>query len=181
MEYRFNVTINEKDYLDYNKFWQFRSPYGKKQIRNIRIYLLILFVLYALYRFFRTDFSADGVFSILPMLLLCLFFQIFLKGFFSLILNLHIKSLKKRGKPGYSPESVLEFSENCFREITSDNKTECKYSTVERISIVDNKNMYIHINSMASYILPLSCFESKEQYDGFLQFIKTKCANIDFY
>ena len=121
MEYRFNVTINEKDYLDYNKFWQFRSPYGKKQIRNIRIYILILFVLYALYHFFKTGFSADGVLSVLPMLLLALFFQIFLKGFFSLVLNLHVKSLKKRGKPGYSPESVMEFFENGFREITPEN------------------------------------------------------------
>ena len=40
---------------------------------------------------------------------------------------------------------------------------------------------YIHVNNIMAYILPLSCFETKEQYESFLDFMKTKCANIDVY
>ena len=82
---------------------------------------------------------------------------------------------------GYSPESIMEFYEDRLVETTSDNKTELKYSAVERISIVDHKMIYIHVNNVMSYILPISSFESREQYDRFLGFIRTKCANIDIY
>ena len=72
---------------------------------------------------------------------------------------------------GYSPSSVLEFYEDRFIETTEEKRTEQKYSAVERISIVDNKMIYIHVNNIMSYMLPLSCFESKEQYDCFFDFI----------
>ena len=89
--------------------------------------------------------------------------------------------MKKTGKAGYSPESVLEFGDETFIETTPDNKTEQRYASIERISIVDNKVVYIHVNNIMAYILPLSCFETKEQYDEFFEFIKTKSANIDIY
>lgn len=82
---------------------------------------------------------------------------------------------------GYWPESVIEFWEERFIETTPDNKTEQKYSAIERVSIVDNKMIYIHINSLMSYMLPLTCFESKEQYYNFIHFINAKCAHVDIY
>ena len=72
-------------------------------------------------------------------------------------------------------------NEDRFVEMTPDNKTEHTYSAIERVSIVDDKVIYIHINNVMSYMLPFSCFESKGQYDDFFRFLKTKCANIDVY
>ena len=82
---------------------------------------------------------------------------------------------------GYSPVSEIEFYDESFVEITPDNKTEQKYSAIERVSVVTDKVVYIHVNNVMSYILPLTCFESKEQYDTFLDFVRSKCANIDVY
>ena len=82
---------------------------------------------------------------------------------------------------GYSPEAVMEFNEENFIETTPENKTEQKYLAIERISIVENKTVYIHTNNVMAYIIPISCFESKEQYDEFIAFLKTKCKNIDVY
>ena len=73
------------------------------------------------------------------------------------------------------------YYEDVFIETTPDNRTEQKYSAIERISVVDNKVVYIHVNNIMSYILPFSCFESNEQYNEFFKFIKTKCSNIDIY
>ena len=82
---------------------------------------------------------------------------------------------------GYSPIADMEFYEETFIETTPDNKTERKYSAIERVSVVDDKIIYIHVNNIMSYILPFSSFESKEQFDAFLAFIKTKCETIDTY
>ena len=82
---------------------------------------------------------------------------------------------------GYSPVSEIEFYDESFIELTPDNKTEQKYSAVERVSVLSDKVIYIHVNNVMSYILPSSCFESKEKYDDFLNFVRSKCTNIDVY
>ncbi len=92
-----------------------------------------------------------------------------------------IKSLKKKGKMGYSPEATLEFLEDSFLETTPDNKTEQRYEAVERISVLRGKAIYIHVNSVMAYILPMSCFESPEEYEAFLAFVKRKCPKIATY
>lgn len=181
MKFQFNVNVNDQDYLDYNTFWMIRSPYGNKQIKTLRITITVLFFIFTLISLFGGDFLIESILGIIPMLIVLFLFQIFLTKIFSWLLKGHIKSLKKSGKMGYSPESIIEFYEDSIIETTPDNKTEHKYSAVERISIVDNKMIYIHVNNIMSYMLPLSCFESKEQYDSFFEFIKTKCADIDIY
>ena len=181
MNFRFNVTITDQDYLDYNTFWMLRSPYGKKQMKIFRIVITVFWVIASLVTLFMDGFSIVSVFGLIPLVIVFFLIQILFPIFFSWALKLQIKILKKSGKMGYSPESMIEFYEDYLVEATSDNKTELKYSAVERISIVDHKMIYIHVNNVMSYILPISCFESREQYDSFLEFIKTKCANIDIY
>ena len=41
--------------------------------------------------------------------------------------------------------------------------------------------IYIHVNNLIAYIIPISCFKNREQYEAFLAFISTKCAKIDDY
>jgi len=181
MNFRFNVNVDDQDYLDYNTFWMLRSPYGKKQIISFRITITVLFTIFIFISLFSGKFTVDSFLGIIPMLIVLFLAQIFLTKFFAWSLKGQIKTLKKSGKMGYSPSSIIEFSEDSFIETTSYNKTEHTYSAIERVSIVDNKMIYIHINNVMSYMLPLSCFESKDEYDKFFHFIKTKCANIDIY
>ena len=171
MNFRFNVSISDKDYFDYNTFWMIRSPYGKKQMRMFRIVLTVLVGVFVFALLFGGGFSIESFIGIIPMAILLLLFQLFLPRFFSWSLKGQMRFLKKSGKMGYSPSSVLEFYEDRFIETTEEKRTEQKYSAVERISIVDNKMIYIHVNNIMSYMLPLSCFESKEQYDCFFDFI----------
>ena len=181
MNFRFEVNVDDQDYLDYNIFWMLRSPYGKKQIKTFRITIVVLFAIFILISLFSGKFTGDSFLGIIPMLIVLLLAQIFLTKFFAWSLKGQIKQLKKSGKMGYSPNSIIEFLEDSFIETTLDNKTEHNYSAIERISIVDNKMIYIHVNNVMSYMLPLSCFESKEKYNDFFNFIKTKCENIDIY
>ena len=89
--------------------------------------------------------------------------------------------MKKNGKLAYSPKAELIFFEDCFVETTESNKTEQKYSSIERISIIEGRIIYIHVNNVIAFLLPVAAFDSWELYDAFLEFIKTKCENIDTY
>ena len=181
MKFQFNVNTTDKDYFDYNKFWMLRSHYGKKQMMGFRIVIAVIFGVYIFISLYGGNFTVDSFISVIPMAILLIIFELLFSSLFVFFLKGHLKSLKKKGKMGYSPSSVIEFHEDVFIETTPDNKTEQKYSAIERVSVVDNKVFYIHVNNIMSYILPFSCFESNEQYNEFFEFIKTKCSNIDVY
>ena len=181
MKFKFNINTNDQDYLDYNKFWMLRSHYGKKQMTYFRIIFAVIIGVYILISLYGGNFTFDSFIGIIPMTILLILLELLLSPLFVLLLKSHLKNLKKKGKMGYSPSSVIEFYEDVFIETTPDNKTEQKYSAIERISVVDNKVVYIHVNNIMSYVLPFSCFESNEQYNEFFEFIKIKCSNIDIY
>jgi hypothetical protein len=181
MRFNFYINLNDKDYFDYNIFWIIKSPYGKKQMLKFRILIAILFASVSFLSLFGGGFSAEAWIGVIPYAVLLVLFELLLNPFFIWILKSNLKSLKSKGKMGYSPVSEMEFYDESFIEITSDNKSEQKYSAVERVSVITDKVIYIHVNNVMSYILPLSCFESREQYNDFIDFVRTKCTNIDLY
>ena len=114
-------------------------------------------------------------------MILCALFQLFANRFFLLSLKFQIKAMKKSGKMPYSAEAVMEFGEKTFTETTPENKSELKYSSIERVSIVGGKLIYIHINNLMAYLLPFEAFESVDEYNRFFDFIKTKVDVVDIY
>lgn len=181
MLFHFNVTLTDKDYLDYNAFWTLKSPYGKKQSRGLKIFIIALFSIMSLYTLISDGLSLSTYIRVIVYLLVMSLFLALYNPFFVHVLNRQIKSLKKQGKMAYSPVAEMEFYDEYFTETTPENKTEQKYSAVERVSILADKTVFIHVNTIMSYILPSASFESSEQYESFIDFIKTKCASIDTY
>ena len=76
---------------------------------------------------------------------------------------------------------MIEFFDDSFIETAPEQKSEVQYSAIERISIVSNKVIYIHVNNLLAYILPFSSFESDKQCEDFISFIKEKCATVEIY
>ena len=146
-----------------------------------RIIFAVLFLAQILLSFFSRDFLLVSLVRNSPLLIVSLFFLLFIDKFMAWCLKLNIKALNKRGKVAFSPESVIEFHEDHFIESTAENRNEMKYSIIERVSVISGKIIYIHIDTARAYLLPMSCFESKEQYDDFMNFISTKCPSIDLY
>ena len=181
MNFKINICLTEKDYLDYNVFWMLKSPYGKKQMTSFRIIIAIGLVAAFLISFFAGGFSREAFVGSVPYLIALAVVQIIFNQFFIWAFKIQLRAMKKRGKMGYSPSSEMEFFNDCFTEITVENKIEQKYTAIERISIIGDETIYLHINNVMAYIIPVSCFESKEQYGEFLNFIRTKCQSIDTY
>lgn len=181
MKFSFNVNLTDEDYLEYNKFCIVRSPYGKKQITTFRTTIAVIFSVFILISLLCGGFSLDSFIKIVPLLILLIVFELCITRFFAFSIKSQIKVSKKSGKLAYSPSSVIEFYDDKLIETTADNKVEQQYSAIERISIVDNKMIYIQVNNAMAFILPISCFESKEQFNSFFEFTRTKFDNIDIY
>lgn len=181
MKFQFHISLNDNDYLAYNKFHMLRSPYGAKSIKTFRATLVALFVLIAAVSLAGGGFTKDTLICIIPCGVLLLISQLLLTRLLALSLKGQIAKQKKTGKPGYAPSSVMEFYEDHFVEITDQNKTEQSYAAIERVSVVDGEMVYIHLNFVMACLLPVSAFESEKQYNDFLNFLHTKCPAFDVY
>ncbi len=181
MNFRFNVNLTDEDYMEFNKFHLLRSTYGKKQMRTFRVLITAICFLFSFIIMFANSFDPAALFGVIPFLFVWVVAQLTLRALMVFSIKSTLRSLKKTGKAAYSPSSVLEFGEESITEITELAKTEQKYKSIESISLVDNKMIYIHLNSIMAYILPLAAFESKEQYEAFMEFIRTKCNIINVY
>ena len=181
MKFKFNIRLTDKDYLDFNKFWMLKTPYGKKQISLSRKLLYLLFAIGIFIVLFMGEITTQTYITIGGFVVLCLLFQALMARFFISSLKIQIKTMKKSGKMPFSEESNMEFYDETFIEYTPENKNEHKYSAIDRVSVVGGKAIYIHLNNILAYVLPFDSFESVEEYNRFFDFIKTKVNIVDIY
>ena len=178
MRFRFNIRLTEEDYLNFNIFHLYNDPSSKKNLLIIRICLnVILFSALIFQIFVSRDIAAiivTAVLLVIPVVLL----NVFYNKYWEFMTKKQIRSMKKNGKLPFSPESLLEFYDNYSVEITPYTKTEHNYSSFERIYLSEHRYIYIYISSVQAYIIPLSAFSSEEHFNGFMNFISTKCSNI---
>ena len=181
MKYSLRVLLTENDYYEFNVFHATRSHYGKKTLAAMRNMFFILSAAIAVLVLVLGDFTIDSIISAVIYALVPIVLSFFVKPIMRFSLKGTIAALKKSGKLGYSPESVIEFYDETFKEITPDEMSEKKYSTIERVSIIEGSTVYLHTNASMCLILPRPAFESDEEYTSFIDFIKSKCDTIDYY
>ncbi|MBQ3101062.1 MAG: YcxB family protein [Clostridia bacterium] len=178
MNYKFDITTTDDDYFEFNKFVNFKTSYGRKQLGLMRILIAVIFVAFAVLSLIYNGFSLNFYITAPLLLILLLIYELTLPKMLTRGIKKHIKVIKKSGKMPYSPYSVMEFYEDRFVEITDISRSETLYSSIEKISENENKAIYIHTDVLRGYIIPLSVFESKVQYNEFLDFISAKATNI---
>lgn len=81
MEFRFDVSLTEKDYLDFNRFHALKSPYGKKGIKAFRISITGLLLLIAATIMFVSEFSAFSLIYAAIMVVVTAILQFFIPPF----------------------------------------------------------------------------------------------------
>ena len=177
--FRFRVALTEREYLDYNLFNGLRSFYSRKRVLFLRVFLALLGCLSVLIILIQEHFTS--FYLLIPIVLFFLLFEVLLKPVLTLTVRISIWSIKKQGKMPYAPLSDLLFYDDRLIDATPDLKTELRYSAIERVSVVTGKTVYLHFNGVSACIMPAYSFESAEQYERFIAFIRTKCAAIDLY
>ncbi len=180
MLFELKVNLTDEDYFEFNKFWTVRSHYGRSQMVTLRIFCAVVVLICSTLQLFSGDDLTHKISAIIAAVIGLILIQALFNKIFLMFLKWHIKGLKKKGKMGYSPESTMQFGESMMTEITPVARTEQAYSALERISIVGDV-IYLHVNNVGAYILPASAFESTESRSAFIEFIKTKCQNVDLY
>ncbi len=175
MKFKFNVNITQEDYIELNKVVMTQTPAGKKSSKISNFIFAAVCAILVLFILITSEFSGKGF--ILTGVLIIAFLLVHLtlnKTINNLAIKATVKSLTKiKGKLPYSENSVLEFYDDVFVEITDDNKSEVKYSAIENV-FVNETFVVLFINSMQAYIVPTRSFESNEQKNSLVEFLNGK-------
>ena len=177
--FRFDTTITEERYTEFNLFHNEKSKYGRKIIGWYRTALVMLLVIMSILVVVRNLEAGWSVLvSLIPIFFVCGLFFVLIKPFIRLGNKLTIKMASKIGKNLYSPVSTMEFFEEYVVETTPEIETKTSYTALDCAYFVRGEVVYIYINIQQALILPRASFESQEQWDSFFEFIKVKIKDI---
>ena len=164
MKFKFDIKINEEDFYKFNEFVILRSPYGKKSMRALRLAIVIMLGLFSGMSFLMNGVTKGTLIGLGATAVLVLVFQIALNPLMKRTLRKQINNMNSAGKSAYCSSSVMEVYDDHFIDNQEDGEHKVRFTSVERVSIIKNKFVYIHVNSATGYIIKRDAFESDEQF-----------------
>lgn len=120
MDYRFDITITETDYLDFNRFHVLESAAGKKVNRKGKLTILAVFLGAILLSLVGYGWNADFFFYLAIMVPLGILSICFFNKLELFVVKLSIRQLKKRGKLPFDEQTTYEFYEDKFVQTVPD-------------------------------------------------------------
>ena len=181
MLFQFQVDITEQMYIDFNAFVMTHTDYGKAQIRKFRIAFTILSAMAMLYTVFSGGPSVAGLLGCIPLLAVWALFMWLFPRMLVAATKASVRDMSKKGKLCFDPHAELVFYDDHFEEIVPDKRTSQAYTTLERICVDSGKAVYLHMDAMRAYIVPMASFASEEQYQQFLGFLDGKVGKVKVF
>lgn len=181
MLFQLNINLSEDDYLDFNKFHSFESMHGKKLINKTRIIFVLAMIILAALFLLVMGLTTFSITYAALLLLFTLLYMVFFKKILTRNVKTQIKRLKKVGKLPFDPVSTLEFHEDKMVEITALQRTEQSYSIFERICVVKDRYILLYKSSVGAYILPVVQVKAQLNQEEFVDFLSSKCTNVEYY
>lgn len=174
MEYRFDITLTDEDYIAFNQFHAFDSPQGRKQTKKNKLFLSIFILMLIVAPLLIMGYSTVFAIYTAVMALYLAAYLLFYRKIATLIQKKQIKRMKKQGKLPYEPAVTMEFYADRFVELTPNMRTEQSYSSIERICVIPDRFVLLYLNTITAVILPIPQLRQQTQLDGFLAFLSEK-------
>ena len=181
MRFCFNVRLTDEDYLLFNEFAAKHSPITKKTALMSKILVAVIFIIGAADIFISQGVNPVSVAAALVFVVLFIILALAFDKINGIIIKLQVRAILKKDKKPYSPESVLEFYDDLFREIAPDNKSEMNYTAIDKISVIRGRYIFIFIDSVRGYLLPFTCFDNGAEEKEFIAFLSGICNKTEFF
>ncbi len=180
MYFKFDSTMNDEEYLNFNIFVSKNTDEGKLQHKRMLLMRAVTGMLMCLLTFLL---SGSRVFTVVVFIALFIFFVICTvcqESITRMNVKRSMKMYEKTGKKLYTPYAVMEFTDESFIETAEGIRTEVLYSVVKSVKIKNGDCIYIDVNKRGYYTLPFKAFRSNEECNIFIDFLRTRVANVEF-
>lgn len=176
--FEFKVTLDDSDFILFNKYHLLHSPIGKKSLLPFRFIIpFISFIFVAIFIIIQADLNLI-IIEAVSLTLLSVLWIGFSKKMIIKSMENGIKKMKKVGRLPYSREVILKFDDECIHEIAPDTENKTKYTLIEKIAVTE-KAIYVYFSSVQAYILPITAFTDEKEKHKFLEFMELKCHKGD--
>ncbi len=173
---KFQITLNDDDYLAWNIAWHIR-PNKKLQCIMIRILGWIFLCLLAYSVLLKTLYQNFGI-SMLIDIVVIFYIVLFALNYPKRFVKKIVASLKKEGKLPYYEKSTVEFLADEFCESTDNSIENVKYEDITNI-LQDKEHIYLQIGALKGVILPIHCLNDQQQV--LLDFLNNKLSKKNPY
>lgn len=181
MNFRFDITLTEEAYLDFNKFHATESATGKKTVRRGKLTILAVILAFTLLELVVTGWNEEFFGFLAIMVLMGVSSFCFFNKLALLMVKLQIKQLKKTGKLPFDTQTTYEFYEDKLALTVSDGRMEQSYDGLERVCVVPERFLLIYRNTSQAFVLPIPQIRQQGDLDALVQFLAQKCGAVERY
>lgn len=181
MRFHLKKVLTEEDYLEFNCFCSLKLKPNNKQHIKARVFmtgwmimLAALVVWFGGWTYVTVGYAAIVAIYVAVHLL---FYDKIVKR----NIKKSIKRTKRAGKLPFDYVMELEFYDDKLIEITATSRTEMSYDKIERICVSGDKFIYLFVNSIGGYILPIPQIKEQVDSEDFFNFITQKCSVVEYY
>lgn len=166
---KYQITITEEDYLQFNLFYTYHTNSGKHTLRTLQFMMPVFSVLILLLLFITgTEPYMILTFAlVLAVSSVIMYFRapkILQKNMYQLL-----KRMKKDGKLPYHASAEIEFQDSMIIERHEQGEFRLKYEDVEHIYFEEDY-LYIFFSAAQALILPYRCLgNEKDRLTEFLR------------
>ncbi|MDR1630029.1 MAG: YcxB family protein [Oscillospiraceae bacterium] len=174
--FTFHFQLNDKDYLEFNKYHLFYSPATKKSMmirRWASPCLVTAFLLWVIFTAENAEQPEAMIGAIIISGMFTLFWLLIFKPMHVFSLKMMVKRFKKTGKLPYGQENELIFEDGFILDRSPNREMKTAYGEIERI-VVTNQIFYIYTNSTQAILLPFYAFQGPQGQSEFLAFLQQK-------
>jgi len=165
--YKFEYTLEEQDYVEFNRYIFYKSPIQRKNMLWLRfgVAAISLMLLPLAARFIEAGATLWTAYAILVLLPLgwIIFFNYFLTSLFR-------RLVRKQGVT-FGQNLAISFDGNQITEKTEYGENRINYESIKKIAD-QRQGLYIFVDDIRAVILPLRVFESDEQKAQFLEHLR---------
>lgn len=186
MKYQFRYSLSKEDYLKFSEF-QATAVNNKEPHIVYRWLAPIGFVILSLIQFQELDthfFIRTAFYAVISILWIFIISKPSTKRLSKSnsaakyisrqLTKLTIGAIKKSGKLPYGRETLTQFDEDFVISVTDGIETKAGYTSLDKIGVGDCA-VYLFIDALLAIVIPYSVFETEEQRNEFLEYIKSKC------
>lgn len=173
MMYKFSYSLDEKDYLEFNRFHFNTASANRKITLLLRLFVPVMLIVLSLPTFVNHEDMYEVLISGVICVITSVIWFFAVKPLCMLNIKVSMKFMKKDGKLPYGKNVQIYFNEEEIHETTEVAESKVKYSNIEKIA-EGSQAVYIYIGAAQAFIIPLSVFETEVQKNEFLLFINSK-------
>ena len=176
MQYSYDVSVSEDDYIEFNTYHFYMQKSNVILNWVLRLLPSIIFIGAILFQYLKGE--RQLAFLIIEAVLFFVFALIWFlcsKNVFVRSFEKQIRKLKSLGKLPFSEMATIDFSDDSITETTRTCTNTVTYNDVERLCVNSNgRAIYIFFNAVAAFLIPFGTFSTDAERLEFISFVENK-------